>query len=238
MPGTMKYKQPERGCDAHVPGEDCSALPTLVVPGFGAPVWHTRWIAHELRKHGLGTVTLEFPFMGVGDMNDSAERLLGEVETACDRLHVDRVNLVGYSMGGTIARVYIQRFGGAKRLGRATFVGAPLDGIYTGYAVLHTPAGRQVRRGSDFMRDLNEETCWCPGSRCLSIYLTHDIIILPSRSAYLSCGYNLELIWPVFHWGLVFSPQVISATAEFLEGGLPAGAFPGEHAGGREPALT
>lgn len=226
----MKPKVDEKAMFASHQGEDASFLPTFVVPGWGAPAWHTRWIARELRGHGLTVVELKFPLMGVGDMNDSARKLSGEVERVCDELGIERVNLVGYSMGGTIVRVYLQKSGGAARLGRAVFVGAPMDGVYTGYAALHTTGGRQVRKGCSFMRDLQDGACRCESRRCLSIYLTHDIIISPSRSAHLPCAYNLELVWPVFHWGLVFSRHVVAAAAGFLKGNLPVGAVPGDRA--------
>ena len=63
--------------------------------------------------------------------------------------------------------------------------------------------------------------------RCLAIFLTRDGTILPAESARLGCGYNLELVWPVLHWGLVFNPGVVRAVAEFLRGGMPEGVVAG-----------
>jgi len=60
----------------------------------------------------------------------------------------------------------------------------------------------------------------------MAIFLSGDGTILPSRSARLRCGYNLELIWPVLHWGLVFNREVIGAAASFLKGDVPGGAVP------------
>jgi hypothetical protein len=65
--------------------------------------------------------------------------------------------------------------------------------------------------------------CGCDEPRCLSVYTTLDGTILPSSSARLCCGYNLELAWPVLHWGLVFNPGVIHSLAGFLQGDIPAG---------------
>jgi hypothetical protein len=108
------------------------------------------------------------------------------------------------------------------------FVGSPQDGIYTAYAGAFTPAGRQVSKGSKFMRNLNRaRSCDCRELRCLAIFLWKDGTIFPAKSARLKCGYNLELVWPVLHWGLVFNPRVAEAAADSLKGKVPEGAVPG-----------
>jgi triacylglycerol esterase/lipase EstA (alpha/beta hydrolase family) len=202
-----------------------AGLPTFVVPGWGAPFWHTEWMGRKLEEQGFSVWKLKLPFMGVGSMMKSAEQLGREIDHALEESGASRVNLVGYSMGGLISRIYLQDFGGSLKLGRALFLGSPQEGVYAGYPVLITPGGRQVRRGSGFMRDLNERRCSCEGGpRCLSVFLSKDGIILPSSSAVLPCGYNLKLDWPVFHWGIVFSPRILETGAGFLKGRLPANA--------------
>jgi triacylglycerol lipase len=224
-----KQKRPTdeaAGCAA--PGEDLSSCPVLLVPGWGAPHWHTRWIARKLEQTGLTLEEMRLPYMAVGDMRRSAAMVKDEVDRIRERTGSDRVSMVGYSLGGLIERIYLQEHGGYQHLGRAVFVGSPQDGIYTAYAGVFTKAGRQVSKGSKFMRNLNSShACGCEEQRCLAIFLSVDGTIFPSRSARLRCGYNLELVWPVLHWGLVFNPQVARAAAEFLKGELPDGAVPG-----------
>jgi triacylglycerol lipase len=209
-------------------GEDFASYPVLLVPGWGAPLWHTRWIAKHLERAGLTVEQMSLPFMSTGDMVESAEAVDARVDEIIEDTGAEKVNMVGYSLGGLIVRIWLQGFDGQERLGRAVFVGSPQDGIYTGYAAAFTKAGRQVSKGSRFMRDLNREgPCGCGDGRCLSIYLWKDGTILPAKSARLFCGYNLELVWPVMHWGLVFNREVIGAVADFLAGGFPEGAVPG-----------
>lgn len=217
-------------------GEDTRSYPLLVVPGWGAPRFHTRWIARNMESQGFEVVEVTLPLMGVGDMKHSAEILSENAQAISQGLGVPRVNLIGYSLGGLIARIYLQEYGGYERIGRAVFVGAPQDGLYTAYPAVFTPGGRQVRKGSAFMKELNRSRpCDCEEHRCLSIYLARDGIICPSRSARLPCGYNVELTWPVFHWGIVFNRKVMKTAAEFLEGRVPSTAVPGtrEEQGGR-----
>lgn len=211
--------------DRESPPEDFGSYPVLLVPGWGAPKWHTDWIARHLEREGLDVYKLVLPRMAVGDMVASAGLVERRVDQILSARGVDRVSLVGYSLGGLIVRIYLEYLDGYKRLGRAAYVGAPQEGIYTGYAASFTKAGRQVRRGSSFMRELNmERRCACGQARCLAVFLSRDGTILPSKSARLSCGYNLELVWPVLHWGLVFNREVIHAVAAFLKGAIPEGA--------------
>lgn len=207
--------------------EEPGSYPVVIVPGWGAPMLHTNWIARQLEAERLSAVKIRFPYMGVGDMDESAGQLKEKVEALRERLGVGRVNLIGYSLGGLIARVYLQEFGGREKVARAVYVGAPQDGVYTAYPASFTKGGRQVRRGSAYMRGLNSKPCRCEEGRCLSIFLWKDGIILPSESARLPCGYNLKLTWPVFHWGIVFNRRVVHTAAEFLKGKIPGGAVPG-----------
>jgi triacylglycerol lipase len=224
-----KYKRPTGEVAACTPpDEDLASCPVLLVPGWGAPLWHTHWIARQLERAGLSVEEMKLPFLAVGDMRRSAAMVKDQVEQIRERTGSDRVSLISYSLGGLIERIYLQELGGYEHLGRAVFVGSPQDGIYTAYAGAFTKAGRQVSKGSKFMRNLNRaHTCGCDERRCLSIFLSRDGTIFPSRSARLSCGYNLELVWPVLHWGLVFNPQVARAAADFLKGEVPDGAVPG-----------
>jgi len=204
-------------------------MPTILVPGWGAPHLHTRWVASLLEKENLNVHAIKLPYLGVGDMDENAAILSKEVERLCSKSRIGKVNLVGYSLGGLIARIYLQNYEGVQRLGRAVFVGSPQNGIYTAYPVSFTKGGRQVRFGSDFMRELNKNfSCRCDSARCLSIYLSRDIIICPSKAARIPCGYNLELKQPIFHWSLVFSHEVIRKVADFLKGKIPENVEPPE----------
>ncbi|MBU4193665.1 MAG: alpha/beta fold hydrolase [Actinobacteria bacterium] len=202
--------------------------PVIIVPGWGSPMFQMDWVARHLESEGLATIKLKVPRLAVGDMRESAEVLAREVERLRSENGVGKVNLVGYSLGGLIARIYLQELDGYRNLNRTVFVGAPQDGVYIGYLGAFTKSGRQVRRGSPFMRDLNMSgPCDCGERRCLSIYLTRDGTIVPSESARLACGYNLRLTWPVLHWGVVFNSNVIHTAAEFLKGRVPTSAIPG-----------
>ena len=224
MPDDKQHKSTLDGQESSGTG----LYPVIIVPGWGTPAFQIDWVARHLESEGLATIKLKVPRLAVGDMRESAEVLAREVERLRQENGVDKVNLVGYSLGGLIARIYLQELDGYRNLNRAVFVGAPQDGVYIGYLGAFTRSGRQVRRGSPFMRELNASgPCECGERRCLSIYLTMDGTIVPADSARLTCGYNLRLTWPVLHWGVVFNSNVIHTAAEFMKGHVPPDAEPG-----------
>jgi triacylglycerol lipase len=199
--------------------------PVLVVPGWGAPPVQTNWVCRRLEAGGFEAVGLGMPRLATGDIRDSAKFLSEEVSRFIPEAECGSVNLLGFSLGGLIARVYLSEFGGLSTVHRAVFVGAPQDRVYIAYLGVFTKSARQLLPGSRFLEDLEEAgPCGCPEPRCLSIYLTKDGTILPSESAHLRCGYNLRLKWPVSHWGLVFNKKVLATAARFMKGEIPPGA--------------
>ena len=204
--------------------EQTRSLPVIIVPGWGAPHLHTKWVARLLESEGFRAYPLKLPRFGVGDTEENAAILAREIERVCSKEGQKRVNLLGMSLGGLIVRIYLEE-NGPDRIGRAAFIKTPHDGIYTAYPASFTKGGRQIRKGSKFIKELNAtKRCSCESPRCLSVYLSRDLIICPAKAAVLPCGYNLELEWPVFHWGLVLNPRLIKKAARFLAGEIPEGA--------------
>ena len=209
-------------------GEDMSAYPVLIIPGYGSPGYHSTWVGKHIQSRGLNTVNLKLPWLAVGDMERSAEMVAEHVEHIQDRHGFEKVNLFGYSLGGLIARYYLQELEGHQHLGRAAFLAPPMSGAYLGYLGYFTPAGRQVRPGSSFLNRLESHPVRYWGSdRCLSIYARWDGVIVPGESASLPSGYNLRLSRPISHWGVVLNKRLIHCATGFLKGSLPEGAEPG-----------
>jgi len=209
-------------------GEDASPFPVLIIPGYGAPLYQTGWVGKQVQSRCLDTISVKLPWLGVGDMKRSAEIVAEQVESVKGRYGFEKVNLLGFSLGGLIARYYLQEFDGHRSMARAAFLAPPLAGAYMGYLGFFTPAGRQVRPGSSFLRDLEDSRKREWGSeRCLSIYVRWDGVIVPSESAHLPAGYNLRLARPISHWGVVLSRGLIHRATDFLKGSLPDGVEPG-----------
>lgn len=207
---------------------DYGGYPVLIIPGYGAPAFQTELVSRHLAEGGLDTVKLKLPWLAMGDMTRSAELVAAQVKRVTEKLGFERVNFFGYSLGGLVARYYLQEMDGYPLFGRGAFVSAPHAGTYFGYLGFFSPAGRQVRPGSRFIRQLNESPLFAAvADRCLSMYVRWDGVIVPSNSAHLPYGYNLMRSRPISHWRAVMDREMILSASRFIRGEVPGDAMPG-----------
>jgi triacylglycerol lipase len=209
--------------------ERTADYPVLIIPGYAAPDFQTDRVGNMLRAGGLDIVKVKLPWMAMGDMTRSAQIVADKVRRLTEYLGHEKVNFLGYSLGGIVARYYLQELDGHPTLGRAAFIASPNYGTYIGYLGFFSPAGRQVRTGSPLIRQLNESPMIDEiATRCLSIFIRWDGVIVPHLSSRMPYGYNLFHPRPISHWRAVMSPELVRRATEFLAGGLPEGAVFGD----------
>ena len=126
-----------------------------------------------------------------------------------------RIDLVCHSLGGLIARVYIQDMGGSRRVDNVITLGSPHHGTYNAYWV-PSRIGRELRPDSPILARLNtakESPC---SVRFLSIVAGSDNIVIPR--IFGSFSDDVTHIPSIGHLGLLFSPSVFKAVAKRLLG--------------------
>ncbi len=114
------------------------------------------------------------------------EALAGQLATfAAERLPGQPFDLVGFSMGGLVARYYVQRLGGIDRVGRLVTLAAPHHGtVWSHLAPL--PGLRQMRPGSPFIEDLNRDAEMLRRVDFVSLWTPYDLLVFPARRAILA----------------------------------------------------
>jgi len=88
-------------------------LPTVIIPGYlaDASVYHD--MARTLQQQGLPTVTVPlrrrdwFPTIGSRSVVPILRYIDRTVKQLRDRHNSDRINPIGHSAGGWIARIYL-----------------------------------------------------------------------------------------------------------------------------------
>ena len=147
------------------------------------------------------------------DLDTLVDRVARAVEQACRETGAARVHLVGHSMGGILARCYIQLHGGAERVAGCVTIGTPHAGSKLApFAV--SRLGRELLPGSPLLTRLHAAPL--PGGvRFTSIYSQHDNIVLPADSARLDGADNIELAG-IGHTSLLFSPAVAQDVVKAL----------------------
>ena len=125
-------------------------------------------------------------------------------------------DLVGFSMGGLVARVYVQRLGGAARVGRLVTLSSPHRGTVTARA-WPGPAACEMEPGSALLRELNADAQMLERHGFTSLWTPFDLMIVPAPSSRLGVGREVRL--PVLaHPLMVTDRRALAAVAEALEG--------------------
>jgi len=127
---------------------------------------------------------------------------------------IEKVHLVGHSMGGMIARNYVQLRGGGDKVASLTLLSSPNSGSRLApFAV--TKLGLEALPGSDFLQRLG--TALPPEDiPVINIYCRHDNIIVPAEFGYLEWATNVEL-QGVGHTSVLFMPRSVRAILASLK---------------------
>lgn len=174
-------------------------------------------LRRTLRRRGFGRVlTLNYsPF--THDVRAAAARLERLVEKTCEETGYERVHVVGHSLGGIVARWYVQRMGGDARVHTLCTLGSPHAGTDTA-RLMPTPLARQLRRGSPLMAELAEPAAGCR-TRFVCYWSDQDQMMMPRRTARLDHPDLLVrnvLLAGVRHMSLPIDRRVVHGLAQLL----------------------
>ncbi|MFJ6724298.1 esterase/lipase family protein [Streptomyces sp. NPDC091281] len=118
------------------------------------------------------------------DIRSAAELLGRHIEEICERAGADRVDIVGHSLGGLIARYYVQRLGGDTRVRTLVTLGTPHEGTRVAPLANAHPIVRQMRPGSAVIEELALPAAGCR-TRFVSFWSDLDHLMVPLETARL-----------------------------------------------------
>jgi pimeloyl-ACP methyl ester carboxylesterase len=174
-------------------------------------------LRRALRRRGFGRViTLNYSPL-TQDVRDVAARLAALVEQTCEETGYERVHVVGHSLGGVVARYYVQRMGGDSRVHTLCTLGTPHAGTH---AAKLWPGGvvRQLRPGSELMEELAAPAPNCR-TRFVAFWSDLDQLIVPQHAAAIDHpdlqARNVALRG-IGHMSLPISGQVVHEIATLL----------------------
>lgn len=160
-----------------------AGTPILLVHGIMGNRSVFTVFAHELRRRGFGVVHAINYSLLTDDVRTAAHELRGHVERLREATGSDRVHIVGHSLGGVIARYYVQRMGGDAVVDTLATLGSPHSGSNLA-RLAPLPLCRQLRPGSPILRELDEPAPGCR-TRFLVVWSRMDEIIVPQRNSRL-----------------------------------------------------
>lgn len=128
------------------------------------------------------------------------------------------IDLIGFSMGGLVARYYVQRLGGLSRVRRFITISAPHHGSQWAH-VRKLPGYLQMRPDSAFLNDLNGDLASLMGLDFTSIWTPIDLMIVPAVSSRLGVGEEVLVAAPL-HALMLQDPRSFKAVVAALSAPL------------------
>ncbi len=186
-----------RGVDIPTAAQDRPG-PVLLVPGYGGNRDSLAALAERLRASGRTATVLALPGDGTGDLNAQAA-VLDEAVRAAVADGAPSVDLVGYSAGGLVVRLWVAEHGDTARAARRVVtLGAPLHGTrLAAQGGVLVPgacptACAQLTPGSTLLTGVDRRPIptalpW------LSIWTEDDETVVPPDSARLDGAVNVAL---------------------------------------------
>jgi triacylglycerol lipase len=170
--------------------------PVLLVPGYGGGTGGLDELAVRLRAAGKQVSVLSLPGHGTGDLRKQADALGTAVHEAMVG-GAPSVDVVGYSAGGVVARLWARDDGGTGLARRIVTLGSPHHGTdLAAIAGVLAPkscplACQELAPGSDLLAGLNLGDETPSGPAWVSIWSSQDLVVSPPDSARLDGASNV-----------------------------------------------
>lgn len=218
-PGPRPSPPPVPHPSGPLPGPSSAERPVVLLHGFidnrSVFVLLRRALARHGRRH---LASLNYSPL-TRDLRTAAELLGRHVEEICARTGQREVDVVGHSLGGLIARYYVQRLGGDHRVRTLVTLGTPHGGTAVAPGAGIHPIVRQMRGGSALIEELRRPAPGCR-TRFVSFWSELDQVMVPVETA---CVDHPDLdavnvrVTGIGHFALPVHPAVAAAVREALE---------------------
>lgn len=174
------------------------AGPVLLLPGYGGSTASLATLATRLRAAGRDASVVSLPDNAQGDLGEQAKVVASAAKAALTRTGAASVDVVGYSAGGVVARLWLKQDGGAAITRRIVTLGSPQHG--TALATLGSlfagecpVACQQLVPTSPVLAQLNTSPEVPVGPAFVSLWSAKDQVVLPPESAELTGALNIQI---------------------------------------------
>ncbi|MFF8842484.1 esterase/lipase family protein [Streptomyces sp. NPDC015127] len=222
--GIVPERPARRRAAAPLPGARADVVPTVLLHGFVDNRSVFVLLRRALARHGPHHVECLNYSPLTCDIRTAAELLGRHVEEICARTGQREVDIVGHSLGGLIARYYVQRLGGDHRVRTLVTLGTPHSGTAVAPLAGAHPIVRQMRPGSSVIEELRRPAPGCR-TRFVSFWSDLDRIMVPVETACIDhpdlLAQNVR-VSGIGHLALPVHPAVATGIREALASGAAA----------------
>ncbi len=194
------------------------SMPILLLHGLVDNRSIFTMLRRALRRDGFSRVLAMNYSLLTSDVRTAAAELGERIEAFCVATGTEQIHVVGHSLGGIIARYYVQRLGGHARVHTLVTLGSPHRGTQLA-RLLPVRLCRQLRPGSDVLAELAEPAPGCT-TRMLAVYGQIDQLVVPARSARIDhpdLVVRNVMVAGVGHMSLPVDPRVARMVADELQ---------------------
>jgi triacylglycerol lipase len=160
---------------------EAAGTPILLIHGLVDNRSIFTLLRRHLRRRGFGRVWTMNYQIWTTDLRAAARQLGASIEAVCEQTGYERIHVVGHSMGGLIARYYVQRLGGDARVHTLVTLGTPHQGTRAARLFPRGVCG-QLAPGSDVIAELAEPVEACQ-TRFVSFWSDIDVLMSPKQAA-------------------------------------------------------
>jgi triacylglycerol lipase len=200
--------------------------PVLLVPGYGGSLSSLQPLRAALEADGRAVEVVPAPGDGTGDLDAQARHLATAAQEALREHGASSVDVVGYSAGGVVARLWVRDHGGDAVARRVLTLGSPHHGSDVAALVLDgagscPPACRELAPDSTLLRRLNAGDETPAGPTYISLWSRDDTVSTPPETARLDGALDIPVQSvcpdrPVSHGDLPGDPVVLAALRTVL----------------------
>jgi triacylglycerol esterase/lipase EstA (alpha/beta hydrolase family) len=173
--------------------------PVLLVPGYGGSTASLEVMAGALTADGRDARVVKPTGSGTQDLRQQADHLHDVVDATLRETGAPSVDLVGYSAGGVVVRIYVADLGGGSHVRRAVTLASPHHG--TDLAALAGTLGstacptacQQLAPDSDLLRRLDAGDETPAGPAWVALWTEDDATVVPPDSGSLDGALDLSL---------------------------------------------
>lgn len=105
------------------------------------------------------------------------------------------IDILGFSMGGIIARIWLQKMKGAYRTKRFISVGSPHQGTFLAQVVPESlfKGIAQMKINSQLLQEINRDLSSLKSVECISLFCPCDLMVVPAWKGTSPVGKNLSV---------------------------------------------
>jgi pimeloyl-ACP methyl ester carboxylesterase len=195
--------------------------PVVLVHGFLGTRGTMLPLTRRFQSDGRVVFSYAYGTFNLGSIRRSAEDLTKHLRSICEKLDVERLDVVGYSMGGLIALHSVKFLSGHRYVRNLVMMGSPLRGTWVSLAGVATvgaisPSVWQILPGSPFLEDLLSAPV--PANvRLRQIHAVSDALC-PPPGPIDGVAARDYIMLPGGHSSLVVAEPFYRACCDFLDG--------------------